>query len=79
MWPCCPVSSATDALDQARTAVTDLLDSYRSNQRRKDAGQLIEVITGAGSLRQHLRQLQDNARHEMMWFCKAQYLTSSPP
>ncbi|MFB7177293.1 helix-turn-helix domain-containing protein [Streptomyces sp. NPDC056257] len=63
-----------DALDQARTAVTELLDSYRSNLRRRDAGQLIEVITGVGALRQHLRQLQDNARHEMTWFCKSQYV-----
>ncbi|MBT2389040.1 TrmB family transcriptional regulator [Streptomyces sp. ISL-1] len=63
-----------DALDQARAAVTDLLESYRSTRRRQDAGQLIEVITGAGALRQHLRQLQDNARHEMLWFCKAQYV-----
>ncbi|MEU1203679.1 LuxR C-terminal-related transcriptional regulator [Streptomyces sp. NPDC005813] len=63
-----------DALDQARSAVTDLLETYRSTRRRQDAGQLIEVITGAGALRQHLRQLQDNARHEMLWFCKAQYV-----
>lgn len=63
-----------DALDKARTAVTDLLDSYRSTRRRHDPGQLIEVITGAEALRQHLRQMQDNARHEMLWFCKAQYV-----
>ncbi|MEU9287407.1 helix-turn-helix domain-containing protein [Streptomyces sp. NPDC048275] len=63
-----------DALDQARAAVTDLLESYRSTRRRQDAGQLIEVITGAEALRQHLRQLQENARHEMLWFCKAQYV-----
>ncbi|MCD0483516.1 TrmB family transcriptional regulator [Streptacidiphilus sp. ASG 303] len=63
-----------DALDKARTAVTDLLDSYRSARRREDADQLIEVITGSEALRQHLRQMQDNARHEMLWFCKAQYV-----
>ncbi|MEU4092302.1 helix-turn-helix domain-containing protein [Streptomyces sp. NPDC026673] len=63
-----------DALDKARTAVTDLLESYRSTARRQDAGQLIEVITGSEALRQHLRQMQENARHEMLWFCKAQYV-----
>ncbi|MER6526888.1 LuxR C-terminal-related transcriptional regulator [Streptomyces sp. NPDC001508] len=63
-----------DALDKARTAVGDLLDSYRSARRRRDAGQLIEVITGAEALREHLRRMQDNARHEMLWFCKAQYV-----
>ncbi|MEU8929385.1 helix-turn-helix domain-containing protein [Streptomyces sp. NPDC048409] len=64
----------TDELDKARSTVTDLLDLYRSTRRRQDAGQLIEVITGAESLRLHLRQMQDNARHEMLWFCKAQYV-----
>lgn len=64
----------TDELDKARGTVTDLLDLYRSTRRRQDAGQLIEVITGAESLRQHLRQMQDNADHEMLWFCKAQYV-----
>ncbi|MFG2950472.1 helix-turn-helix transcriptional regulator [Streptomyces adustus] len=63
-----------DALDRARTAVTDLLESYHSAARRQDAGQLIEVITGREALRQHLRQMQDNARHEVLWFCKAQYV-----
>ncbi|MFE7095542.1 helix-turn-helix domain-containing protein [Streptomyces erythrochromogenes] len=62
-----------DALDEARTAVADLLDSYRST-RRQDAGHLIEVITGTEALRHHLRQLQDNARHEVLWFCKAHYV-----
>ncbi|MFE3164041.1 helix-turn-helix domain-containing protein [Streptomyces sp. NPDC059224] len=64
----------TDELDKARSTVTDLLDLYRGARRRQDAGQLIEVITGAESLRQHLRQMQDNAGHEMLWFCKAQYV-----
>ncbi|MFE7752682.1 helix-turn-helix domain-containing protein [Streptomyces sp. NPDC057428] len=63
-----------DAIDQARATVTDLLESYRGTRRRQNADQLIEVITGAEALRQHLRQLQDNARHEMLWFCKAQYV-----
>ncbi|WP_406387484.1 helix-turn-helix domain-containing protein [Streptomyces sp. NBC_00887] len=63
-----------DALDQARAAVTDLLESYRGTRRRGDADQLIEVITGAEALRQNLRQLQENARHEMLWFCKAEYV-----
>jgi DNA-binding CsgD family transcriptional regulator len=63
-----------EAIDEARAAVTDLAETYRSTLRRSDAGQLIEVITGAAALRQHLRQIQDHARHEMLWFCKAQYV-----
>lgn len=42
--------------------------------RRRDAGQLLEVITGAEALRQHLRQIQTSVREEMLWFCKAQYV-----
>ena len=64
----------SDALDQARAAVTDLLETYRRTRRRRDPDQLIEVITGAEALRQHLRQIQDSTRHEMLWFCKAQYV-----
>ncbi|MDT0345173.1 helix-turn-helix domain-containing protein [Streptomyces litchfieldiae] len=63
-----------EALEQARAAVTDLLETYRGTRRRHDAGQLIEVVTGAAALRQRLRQIQDSARHELLWFCKAQYV-----
>ncbi|MGA5317199.1 helix-turn-helix domain-containing protein [Streptomyces pseudogriseolus] len=63
-----------DALDLARAEATALLESYRETVRRQDLGQLIEVITGAEALRQHLRQIQDGARDEMLWFCKAQYV-----
>ncbi|MFI8206504.1 helix-turn-helix domain-containing protein [Streptomyces sp. NPDC085937] len=63
-----------DALDVARAEATGLLESYRETMRRQDHGQLIEVITGAEALRQHLRQIQDGARDEMLWFCKAQYV-----
>ncbi|RMI39149.1 helix-turn-helix transcriptional regulator [Streptomyces triticirhizae] len=62
------------ALDRARAAVTDLLDVYRGTLRRHDPGQLIEVVTGAEALRRRIQQVQGNARHEMMWFCKAQYV-----
>ncbi|MDH6589783.1 sugar-specific transcriptional regulator TrmB/DNA-binding CsgD family transcriptional regulator [Streptomyces sp. SAI-133] len=63
-----------DALDVARAEVTNLLQTYRDTMRRRDASELIEVITGAEALRQHLRQIQASAQHEMLWFCKAQYV-----
>nr|WP_202452000.1 helix-turn-helix domain-containing protein [Streptomyces sp. SID4948] len=63
-----------NALEQARSATADLLETYRATARRRDAGLLIEVITGAEALRQRLRQIQDGARDEMLWFCKAQYV-----
>ncbi|MFD5625899.1 MULTISPECIES: helix-turn-helix domain-containing protein [unclassified Streptomyces] len=64
----------TDALDLARAEATGLLQVYRDTMRRRDAGELIEVITGAEALRQHLRQIQSSAQDEMLWFCKAQYV-----
>ncbi|GAB2787887.1 helix-turn-helix domain-containing protein [Streptomyces chlorus] len=63
-----------DALDLARAEATSLLEVYRDTMRRRDASELIEVITGAEALRQHLRQIQGSARDEMLWFCKAQYV-----
>lgn len=65
---------SADALDLARAEATSLLEVYRDTVRRQDAGQLIEVITGAEALRQHLRQIQASAHDEMLWFCKAQYV-----
>ena len=65
---------SAEALDRARVETAGLLEAYRATMRRRDAGQLIEVITGAESLRQHLRQIQDAARDELLWFCKAQYV-----
>jgi DNA-binding CsgD family transcriptional regulator/sugar-specific transcriptional regulator TrmB len=63
-----------DAVDRARATATGLLEIYRDTMRRRDAGQLIEVITGADALRQHLRRIQADTRDEMLWFCKAQYV-----
>ncbi|MEU1281253.1 helix-turn-helix domain-containing protein [Streptomyces sp. NPDC005805] len=65
---------SADALDIARREAARLMDSYRETMRRHDAGQLLEVITGAEALRQCLRRLQKSAQDEMLWFCKAQYV-----
>ncbi|MEU9703836.1 helix-turn-helix domain-containing protein [Streptomyces sp. NPDC047981] len=63
-----------EAIDRARTELAELTEVYRGNIRRRNADQLIEVITGAEALRLRLRELQDQARHEMVWFCKAEYV-----
>jgi sugar-specific transcriptional regulator TrmB/DNA-binding CsgD family transcriptional regulator len=65
---------SADALDLAQHEAARLIESYRDTMRRRDAGQLLEVITGAEALRQHLRQIQTGVRDEMLWFCKAQYV-----
>ncbi|GGX85371.1 helix-turn-helix transcriptional regulator [Streptomyces fructofermentans] len=63
-----------DALDLARSEAAGLLQLYRDTMRRRDASELIEVITGAEALRLHLRQIQAGVQEEMLWFCKAQYV-----
>lgn len=65
---------STDALEQARLETSRLIETYRDTMRRHDAVQLLEVISGAEALRQHLRRIQDDARHEVLWFCKPHYV-----
>ncbi|MEU2428284.1 helix-turn-helix domain-containing protein [Streptomyces sp. NPDC007861] len=61
-------------LDKARAAVSELMETYRRSAWTRGAGAVVEIVTGAGALRQRLRQVQDGARHELLWFCKAQYV-----
>ncbi|MEU6709362.1 helix-turn-helix domain-containing protein [Streptomyces wuyuanensis] len=63
-----------DELDKARAAVSELMETYRRNAWIRDASEVIELLTGAGALRQRLQQVQDSAREEMLWFCRAQYV-----
>ncbi|MFD9004131.1 helix-turn-helix domain-containing protein [Streptomyces sp. NPDC059582] len=65
---------SADVLDLARHEAAALIEAHRDTMRRHDAGQLVEVITGAEALRQHLRQIQSSAREEVLWFCRAQYV-----
>lgn len=61
-------------LEKARIAVTELMETYRRSAWTRGTPEVIETITGAGALRQRLRQFQESARHELLWFCKAQYV-----
>lgn len=61
----------TEALDRARSSVNELAEEHRASIRRRDANQLVEVISGAGAIRQQLRNLQLATRGEMLWFCRA--------
>ncbi|MEV6781289.1 helix-turn-helix domain-containing protein [Streptomyces sp. NPDC051098] len=63
-----------EALDLARTEVTELVQAYQATLRMQDTSHLIEVITGAEALRQHLQHIQSAAQTEMLWFCKPQYV-----
>lgn len=63
--------SSQESLEQARSAVAQLTEEYRGSVRRRDATQLVEVISGAPAIRQQLRNLQLGTREELLWFCRA--------
>lgn len=59
------------ALDSARQAVAALSEEYRAQTRRRNADHLVEVIVGRTALRERLRDMQNAAKDEILWFCKA--------
>ncbi|TCO47394.1 helix-turn-helix transcriptional regulator [Actinocrispum wychmicini] len=63
-----------ESLEWARSAVSQLVEEYRGGARRRDANQLVEVITGRAAIRQQLTTLQVGVRHEMRWFCRAGHI-----
>ncbi|GAB3976833.1 helix-turn-helix domain-containing protein [Plantactinospora veratri] len=66
-----------ESLESARQAVAALTEEYRSSARRRNADHLVEVVVGAAALRDRLRDLQDSAREEILWFCRANPLAMS--
>ena len=68
------IRRTAEALDAARATADQLLEAHRDTARRHDASRLLEVVTGAEALRRRLRQIQSEAREEMLWFCRAHYV-----
>ncbi|MEU4402368.1 helix-turn-helix domain-containing protein [Micromonospora orduensis] len=66
-------------LEAARRRVTQLAEEYRSGLRRHHVDHLVEVITGTRVLRERLRDLQNSARTEVLWFCRANPLAMAGP
>jgi sugar-specific transcriptional regulator TrmB/DNA-binding CsgD family transcriptional regulator len=66
-----------EALDRARSSVNELTEEHRASIRRRDANQLVEVISGTDAIRQQLRNLQLSTRSEMLWFCRAGHVAMS--
>ncbi|MFC0005491.1 HTH domain-containing protein [Micromonospora siamensis] len=67
------------SLESARRRVAQLTEEYRAGVRRHDADHLVEIITGADALRARLGRMQDEARVEVLWFCRANPLAMSGP
>ncbi len=68
-----------EVLDDARRTVAALGEDYRRHNRRRDADRLVEVIVGREALRARLREMQDGARSEILWFCRANPLAMEGP
>lgn len=68
------INRHAEALDVARVAVASLVDAYQEATSRQNTSHLIEFVTGAEALRQHLQRIQSAAQDEMLWFCKPQYV-----
>jgi DNA-binding CsgD family transcriptional regulator len=60
-----------ESLEAARKTVAALSEEFRASASRRDAHHLVEVIIGASTLRERLRDLQNAAREEILWFCRA--------
>jgi len=60
-----------ESLEAARKTVAALSEEFRASASRRDAHHLVEVIVGAATLRERLRDLQESARQEILWFCRA--------
>lgn len=59
------------SLESARQVVAALSEEYRTSTRRRSAEHLVEIVVGADALRERLRAMQDSAREEILWFCRA--------
>lgn len=58
-------------LQNTQQIVAALSEEYRAHARRRDSEHLVSLVVGAGPLRQRLREMQDDARREILWFCRA--------
>jgi hypothetical protein len=63
-----------ESLEGDRRLVAGLSEEFRAVARRRDADHVVEVVLGAGALRERLRDLQQSAREEILWFCRARPL-----
>ena len=52
------------------SAIGQLSDEYRSRTAMRGAGELIDVIYGAGAIGRQIEQMQRSARSEVMWLVK---------
>ncbi|GLY94945.1 transcriptional regulator [Actinoplanes sp. NBRC 103695] len=66
-------------LQAARQMMAALSEDYRTNARRHSAEHLVEIVVGAGALRQRLAEMQESATDEILWFCRANPIAMEGP
>ncbi|GAA4247601.1 helix-turn-helix domain-containing protein [Dactylosporangium darangshiense] len=67
------------SLDSARRVVARLTEEYRATTRRRVADHLVEIVVGAAALRERLRDMQNSAQEEILWFCRVNPIAMSGP
>ncbi|WP_433214815.1 helix-turn-helix domain-containing protein [Dactylosporangium sp. CS-047395] len=67
------------SLDSARRVVAGLTEEYRATSRRRIADHLVEIVVGAAALRERLRDMQESAQDEILWFCRVNPIAMSGP
>jgi hypothetical protein len=64
-----------ESLEAARKTVAALSEEFRASASRRDAHHLVRGDRRARpQLRERLRDLQESAREEILWFCRRQPL-----
>jgi DNA-binding MarR family transcriptional regulator len=67
------------SLESARRVVAGLTEEYRATSRRRIADHLVEIVVGAAALRERLRDMQESAQEEILWFCRANPIAMRGP
>jgi DNA-binding CsgD family transcriptional regulator/DNA-binding MarR family transcriptional regulator len=67
------------SLESARRVVARLTEEYRATTRRRIADHLVEIVVGAAALRERLRDMQNSAQEEILWFCRVNPIAMSGP
>ncbi|MFC4783370.1 LuxR C-terminal-related transcriptional regulator [Nocardioides sp. MAHUQ-72] len=65
------LAELTTAAQALSTLTSQLSEDFYASRRRQEPVRLLEVITGSTTLRGTLEAVQQQARHEMLWLCKA--------
>lgn len=66
-------------LQAARQTMAELSEEYRTSARRRSAEHLVEIVTGGEALRRRLKEMQDSAAEEILWFCRANPIAMDGP